>query len=205
MKTILVTGCSAGGIGAAICLALARRGHNIIATARTPSKIPEEISTLSNVLILDLDVTSDESVVAAVKAVSENGRQLDVLVNNAGVGYSTPVLDMDIERARGIYETNVWGCVRMIQAFKDLLISSRGRIVNVSTCGAVINTPWTCPPSPSSFYAGHTNSLISCIYLIESRPHHNFGYSTPGACPFRRRRRYDHGRHGVQQVSHQRH
>ncbi|ROT42885.1 NAD(P)-binding protein [Sodiomyces alkalinus F11] len=142
LKTVLVTGCSAGGIGAAIALALAKRGHHVFATARMPSKIPSELSDLANVTVLSLDVTSPSSIADAVKAVADLGRGLDVLLNNAGAGYAMPVLDVDIDRAKQVYETNLWGPIRTIQAFSDLLIAHRGRVVNLSTCGAVVNTPW---------------------------------------------------------------
>lgn len=139
-KTVLVTGCSAGGIGAAIATALATHGHYVFATARDISKIPETLSGLSNVATVELDVCSPSSIDEAVKFVSDRG--LDVLVNNAGAGYATPILDVDIERAQKLYDTNLWGPLRTIQAFSKLLIASRGRVVNISTCGAVVNTPW---------------------------------------------------------------
>lgn len=143
-KSVLVTGCSEGGIGAALALAVAKRGHHVFATARNTSKIPEELSALSNVTVLQLDITSAPSIAEAAKAVASSGRGLNVLINNAGAGYATPILDLDVEKAQRLYDTNVWGPVRTIQAFADPLIASRGAIVNISTVGAVINTPWIC-------------------------------------------------------------
>jgi len=156
-KAILVTGCSAGGIGAALAQALADQGHHVFATARNPSKIPPELRTLSNVSTLALDVSSSASVADAAKAVREVGKGLDVLVNNAGAGYTMPVLDVDIEQAKRLYEANVWGPVRTIQAFADLLIASKGRIVNVSSVGAVVNTPWIGEASRIPFSCQYTN------------------------------------------------
>ncbi|KAK8033809.1 oxidoreductase [Apiospora marii] len=141
-KTILVTGCSAGGIGATMALALARRAHHVFATARTVSKIPAELSSLSNVTVLTLDTTSADSIAAAAAAVEASGRGLDVLVNNAGVEYTIPVLDVDIDTARRLFDVNVFGVVRTVQGFADLLIRSKGRIVNMSTNGTAVNTPW---------------------------------------------------------------
>ncbi|KAK8004818.1 oxidoreductase [Apiospora arundinis] len=144
-KTILVTGCSAGGIGAAIAAALASppHDHHVFATARDPSKIPASLSSLPNVTVLPLDVCSPASISDAVKLVTESDHPtLDVLVNNAGAGYAAPVLDIDVERAQRLYNVNVWGPVRAIQAFAGLLIASRGRVVNISSCGAVVNCPW---------------------------------------------------------------
>ncbi|KAI0532010.1 oxidoreductase [Xylaria digitata] len=143
-KTVLMTGCSVGGIGAAVASALAKQSHYIFATARKVTKIPEELTALPNVTILALDISSPESLAEAVNVVATSGRQLDVLFNNAGAGYSMPVLDIDIEKAKQVYEINVWGTLHVIQAFNSLLIQSKGRIINMSTCGAAVNTPWIC-------------------------------------------------------------
>lgn len=53
-----------------------------------------------------------------------------------------PVLDLDIDKAKQVYDVNVLGVIRTVQAFAELLIKSKGRVVNLSTCGAAINTPW---------------------------------------------------------------
>ncbi|KAI0430675.1 NAD(P)-binding protein [Xylaria sp. FL1042] len=148
-KSVLVTGCSVGGIGAALALTLADRGYFVFATARNTSKIPDDVSSLPNVKVLELDVSSTESVVAAAKAVKESGHGLDVLVNNAGVGYAMPILDIDIDKAQDVYNTNVFGVIRTVQAFSDMLIESRGRVVNISTIGAVLNMPWISTYSSS--------------------------------------------------------
>ncbi|KAI1127995.1 NAD(P)-binding protein [Nemania abortiva] len=148
-KTVLVTGCSAGGIGAALAATLAKHGHFVIATARNTSKIPAELSSLSNVQVVPLDVSSTSSVADAAKVVIEGQRGLDVLVNNAGSGYAMPILDIDVEKAKELYEANVWGPIRTVQAFSDLLIKSRGRVVNISTVGAVLPLPWISTYSAS--------------------------------------------------------
>ncbi|KAJ6437643.1 oxidoreductase, short-chain dehydrogenase/reductase family [Purpureocillium lavendulum] len=148
-KTILITGCSMGGIGDALAQSLAGQGHHVFVTARDTSRISPELRSLFNVSILTLDVSSAVSIADAAEAVRQTGRGLDVLVNNAGVGYTVPVLDLDVEKAKRLYEVNVWGPVRMIQAFSDLIIASQGRIVNVSSVGAVINTPWIAPYASS--------------------------------------------------------
>ena len=151
LKTILITGCSAGGIGLAIAQVLAQRGHHVFATARDTSKIPTELSSLSNVTVLRVDVVSESSITESVQAVAAATEELgskgvDVLVNNAGIGYSMPLLDLDIERAQALYDTNVWGPVRMVQSFSQLLIAKRGRVVMISSAGALVNTPWIGMP-----------------------------------------------------------
>lgn len=151
LKTILITGCSSGGIGSALALTLATRGHHVFATARNPSKISDALTSLSNVTILPLDVTSTESVAAAAKSVADSGRGLDVLVNNAGMGEVRPILDWDVGEAQGLFDTNFWGVVRTVQAFAGLLVERRGRVVNVSSVGGVVNVPWHGLFFPSSF------------------------------------------------------
>lgn len=140
-KTILITGCSAHGIGAALALTLARQGHFIFATARNTTKISESLSALENVQVLPLDVTDSATIADAVRAVREHGRGLDILVNNAGTGYTMPLLEADLDRAKAVYEANVWGLLRLVQACSDLLVAAEGRIVNMSSVGAVVNTP----------------------------------------------------------------
>lgn len=157
-KSVLVTGCSAGGLGAAIATNIAKTpGHHVFATARHTAKISEELSKLANVTVLELDITSAPSVTAAAKAVDDSGHGLDVLVNNAGAGYASPIIEMDIEEAKQIYDINVWGTIRTIQAFAGLLIKSHGRIVNVSTTGSVLNMPWICA---SRLTSKHTSQFL---------------------------------------------
>ncbi|GFP54598.1 hypothetical protein ACSS6W_002421 [Trichoderma asperelloides] len=141
-RTILITGCSAQGLGAVLALTLAKQGHHVFATARDTSKIPSELSSLPNVSVLCLDVSSTASVAEAAEVVEDAGHGLDVLVNNAGFGYTMPILDVDIDKAQDLYNANVWGTVRTVQAFAALLIKRKGRVVNVSSVGAVVNTPW---------------------------------------------------------------
>ncbi|KAJ6003092.1 NAD(P)-binding protein [Penicillium sp. IBT 35674x] len=123
-KHILLTGCSANGIGAALALALARKDHHIFATARTLSKIPESLVSLNNVTSIQLDVTSPDSITEAVRVAEDHGVGLNVLINNAGIGYTMPLLDVDIKVAQQTYDTNVWGVLRITQAFAPLLLRS---------------------------------------------------------------------------------
>lgn len=155
-KSILVTGCSAEGIGAAIALVLAQHGHHVFATARNPSIIPQDLASLSTVTVLTLDVADPKSVTAAARAVADSGRGLDVLVNNAAVGYMRPALDVDIDEVKKALDINFVGPLRMVQAFSDLLIASRGRIVNVSSSASVISSPWIC-------MCLYNNQIVPCF------------------------------------------
>ncbi|KAJ3494809.1 hypothetical protein NLG97_g3836 [Lecanicillium saksenae] len=157
-KTILITGCSEDGIGAALALRLADQGHRVFATARDTLKIPSKVREHSNVTTLALDVADDGSVMAAsaaFRAAASSG--LDVLVNNAGAGYTMPLLDVDIDKAKQCHDVNVWGPLRTVQVFADLLMETRGRVVNIGSATGCLYSPWVGAYS-SSKSALHTVS-----------------------------------------------
>lgn len=141
-KTVLITGTSAGGIGHALALAFQKRGATVFATARSVSKMAD-LASLPNVHLLALDVTSPASIASVAKEVeAATGGKLDVLVNNAGVNYVMPALDDDIEKARALFEANYWGPLRMVQAFKEMLLRARGSIVNVGSVVGDLSIPF---------------------------------------------------------------
>ncbi|PSR77300.1 hypothetical protein BD289DRAFT_445556 [Coniella lustricola] len=143
MKFALITGCSHGGIGHALASEF-QRHHDIhvFATARSLSKM-EQLAHFPNVTLLVLDVTSPTSIDAAVAAVArQTGGRLDFLVNNAGLQCVMPVLDLDIESARCMYEVNFWGVFAVTRAFAPLVIAAQGTIANLSSVGTMISMPY---------------------------------------------------------------
>lgn len=137
MKTALVTG-SNSGIGRATALRLAADGYRVFAAMRDPAK-GDKLGALAaeagvEVEPVQLDVGSDASVREAFERVHGEVEALDVLVNNAGVGFNATVEDVDIEAARQVFETNYWGVVRCIQsALPRMRARGTGQIVNVSS------------------------------------------------------------------------
>lgn len=146
MKFALITGCSQGGIGYALALELRRHPNiHVFATTRSVSKM-DRLAGHPNVTLLALDVTSPASVDAAVAAVTcKTGGRLDYLVNNAGLQIVMPVLDLDIESARHMYEVNFWGVFAVTRAFAPLVIAAQGTIANLSSIGAMISLPYLGP------------------------------------------------------------
>ncbi|MEV4551358.1 SDR family oxidoreductase [Nonomuraea wenchangensis] len=139
MRTVaLVTGANKG-LGQEVVRQLAGRGWQVFLAARDRERGLRAAGMLADegldVEFVELDVTSDESVSAAVKAVAGRVDRLDVLVNNAGVG--GPLLDpadMDADALRALYEVNVFGQVRVTHAFLPMLRGSQlPRIVMVSS------------------------------------------------------------------------
>ncbi|KAF2262913.1 NAD(P)-binding protein [Lojkania enalia] len=142
-KSVLITGCSAGGIGSAVAFSFAKRGLLVFATARNISKIDPQLLSLSNVEVLTLDTTSTSSIRAAAQSVSgRTGGKLDYLVNNAGSGLVSPFLDTDMKKARALFEVNFWGVLDCIQEFKQLLVEAKGTIVNVSSIASRVPNPY---------------------------------------------------------------
>ena len=141
-ESVLITGCSDGGIGSALAIAFQARGLRVFATARNTSKMAA-LSSLSNVILLTLDVTNSVQIAAAVKVVEgETGGVLDYLVNNAGRNHFMPMMDENAEIAKAIFDTNVWGSLAVTQAFIPLLIKAKGTVVHNTSISGYVNVPW---------------------------------------------------------------
>ena len=141
-KTVLITGCSTGGIGWAMAKNFHQRGFYVFATARNPSKTAD-LAELSDIEILELDVTVPKTVARCKEIVAKRtGGSLDVLVNNAGVEFNCPLLDTDVAEAKRLYDVNVWGPLAMIQAFAPLLIEAKGVVFNQSSIDGTLDMVW---------------------------------------------------------------
>ena len=133
MKVVLITGCSTG-IGLSTATQFSNGDYQVIATARNPNSSEEliELGKKDNVLLKTLDVCDQESVDKLFDEL--NDFDVDVLVNNAGVGGSGSVENASMDFAKNLMETNYFGSLRMIQKVIPLMRSRRsGAIINVSS------------------------------------------------------------------------
>jgi NAD(P)-dependent dehydrogenase (short-subunit alcohol dehydrogenase family) len=138
-QVALITGCSTG-IGRATAERLARAGHTVYATARRPESI--EGLRESGCRTLELDVTSEESMSAAVARVEEAEGAVGVLVNNAGYSQNGAVETVPLDDVRAQFETNVFGLLRMCQlVLPGMRRRGEGRIVNISSMGGRLTFP----------------------------------------------------------------
>jgi short-subunit dehydrogenase len=136
---VLISGCSSG-IGAATAAALASAGHTVYATARQPDALADLEALGCHTLALD--VTSEDSMIAAVKTVEAEHGQVGTLINNAGYGEYGPIEETDLGRVRTMFETNVFGLARLSQLVLPAMRHSRsGRIVNIGSMGGRITFP----------------------------------------------------------------
>jgi 1-acylglycerone phosphate reductase len=141
-KTVLITGCSDGGIGSGIAVSFHECGYHVFATARDVSKM-SVLENLASVTLLILDVGEPTHIANALKSVeSETGGTLDILINNAGRNHFMPVLDINIGEAKHIFDTNFWGPLAMMQAFAPLVIKAKGTVVNIGSISGHINVPY---------------------------------------------------------------
>ena len=133
MTTTLITGATKG-LGRETARRLLAAGHTVYLGARDAQRGKEVAADLGAELLL-IDVTSDESVQAAAAVVREQAGHLDVLVNNAGIaGGWTPPGEITAADMLAVYDTNVFGVVRVMHAFLPLLEASVSPVVvNVSS------------------------------------------------------------------------
>jgi NAD(P)-dependent dehydrogenase (short-subunit alcohol dehydrogenase family) len=132
MTTTLITGANKG-LGFETARRLVADGHDVWVGARDPARGRASAEELG-ARFVQLDVTDDASIAAAVATIEQAGG-LDVLVNNAGIsGGRTPVPEVTVDEMQRVYDTNVFGIVRVTQAFVPLLLQSDSPvIVNVSS------------------------------------------------------------------------
>jgi NAD(P)-dependent dehydrogenase (short-subunit alcohol dehydrogenase family) len=146
LASILVTGTSKG-IGLITALTLARAGHTVYATMRSPARAPELARQTSQerlpITITAMDVDSDDSVNTAMASIYQSAGTIDVLVNNAGIERSGSIEELPMEDFRATMETNYFGAVRCIKAvIPQMRQRKSGCIINVtSVAGRIATTP----------------------------------------------------------------
>lgn len=157
-KSVLITGCSSG-FGRLTAELLARQGARVFATMRNlPRTEADELMALAAAENLDLhviaiDVTDLTEVNAGVKEAEQiNGGPIDVLVNNAGIGISSPVEVQDMEATRLIFDTNVFGPHRMVRAvLPGMRAKGAGLIIQISSQLGRVIAPYSGHYSATKF------------------------------------------------------
>ncbi|MGQ9468169.1 MAG: SDR family oxidoreductase [Anaerolineae bacterium] len=164
-SVVLITGASSG-IGKACAEHLARRGYRVFGTSRR-APFPPAPPLPGQPVMLQMDVTQDESVQQAVDFIVRETGRLDVVVNNAGFGIAGAVEDTPIEAAKSQLETNFFGVLRVCRAALPVMrAQGEGLIVNISSLGGVIALPFQALYSASKFAVeGLTEAL-----RLEVRP-----------------------------------
>ena len=135
-----ITGCSTG-FGMELAKQAIERGFRTVVTARDPADLAAYAAT-ENVLVLKLDVTQPDQAAAAVQATLDRFGRIDVLVNNAGIGYLAAVEESEEPEVRKMFEVNVFGTGRMIWAvLPGMRKQGAGCIVNLSSLAGLRGAP----------------------------------------------------------------
>jgi NADP-dependent 3-hydroxy acid dehydrogenase YdfG len=135
-----ITGCSTG-FGHELAKQALERGFRVVATARKPEEL-HSLQALGDGLFLKLDVTDHKQIADAVKAAEDKFGQIDVLVNNAGIGYFAAIEEGEDDQVRRLFDINVFGLSRMIQAvLPGMRQKRRGLIVNIASIAGIKGFP----------------------------------------------------------------
>jgi short-subunit dehydrogenase len=137
-KVALVTGASVG-IGKAVAVGLVGAGFTVIGTSRNAAKA----EPVAGVRFVDLDVASDSSVEKVIADIIDAHGRIDVLVNNAGIGYSGAAEESSVGQAQQIFDVNVLGVIRLTNAVLPIMRAQKnGRIVNLSSILGIVPQPY---------------------------------------------------------------
>lgn len=135
-----ITGCSTG-FGRQIAKHVLELGYRAVVTSRDPDDV-KDLAEHGDALVLKLDVTDRAQAEAAVKAAEEHYGGIDVLVNNAGIGYFAAVEESDETEVRKMFDVNVFGLCRMIHVvLPGMRKRNKGFIVNLSSIGGLRSFP----------------------------------------------------------------
>ena len=144
-KTCIVTGANSG-IGRSTAITLAKNDYTVFATMRSLERgeklrgIAQELNLV--IKPVELDVSDTDSVNQGINEILDQTDQIDVLINNAGVGSNAVIEDVDIESDKSVFETNFWGVVRCIQAVLPTMRQQKsGHIIQVSSIAGRVGLP----------------------------------------------------------------
>lgn len=147
MKNIIITG-SSSGFGLKATKDFADKGCQVFATMRNPKGKNAQVKTeleaySSHIKVVDMDVTSDVSVKEAMASILEQAKNIDILINNAGIMYLGITEAFSVEQSRFQMETNYYGAIRTIQAvLPNMRKAGSGLIINTSSLVGRMSPPF---------------------------------------------------------------
>ena len=141
-KVWFITGCSTG-FGRYLAVETLAKGYNVVVAARNTNDVQDIVAHYPQTsLVVKLDVTIADQIKAAVAATIAKFGQIDVLVNNAGIGYFGAVEESEDAQVRQMFEINVFGLANMTQAVLPLMRKRRsGHILNIASIGGLRSFP----------------------------------------------------------------
>jgi NAD(P)-dependent dehydrogenase (short-subunit alcohol dehydrogenase family) len=141
-KVWFITGCSTG-FGRNLAMEALEQGNQVAVTSRNTDDVKDIVAQFAdNAIALKLDVTNAQEISAAVKQAHERFGRIDVLVNNAGIGYFGAIEESEEAEYRRMFEINFFGLASVTNAVLPIMRAQRsGHIVNISSIGGMVAFP----------------------------------------------------------------
>jgi NAD(P)-dependent dehydrogenase (short-subunit alcohol dehydrogenase family) len=141
-KVWFITGCSTG-FGRYLAVEALLKGYNVVVAARNTNDVQDIVANYpQTALVVKLDVTVADQIKEAVAATIAKFGQIDVLVNNAGIGYFGAIEESEEAQVRQMFEINVFGLAHMTQAVLPYMRKQRsGHILNIASIGGLRSFP----------------------------------------------------------------
>jgi len=175
-KTILITGASSG-IGEAFARRLNQLGADLILTARSEDKLIELASKMDNAHVIPGDLSDREFPDKLYNSIKEKNLQVDILINNAGFGFSGLFLGSDIKNYREMLDVNIYSLTSLIHLFlKDMVARGNGGIMNISSLASYQPMPYF------GIYAA-TKAYVTSLTIALYEEYKDKGVHIMAVCP----------------------
>lgn len=144
-RLALITG-SSQGIGLSLAQGLAAHGAKVVLNGRDRAKLEAAVASVPGASLLAFDVTEEAATKAAIEQIESEIGAIDILINNAGMQFRTPLEDFPVERWRQLFETNVTSAFLVGQAVARRMIPRRhGKIINIASVQSELARPSIAP------------------------------------------------------------
>ncbi|GAA5065097.1 NAD(P)-dependent dehydrogenase (short-subunit alcohol dehydrogenase family) [Thermocatellispora tengchongensis] len=161
MSTWFITGASRG-LGLEIARAALAGGDAVVAAARNPDALPEDLQRSGRVLGVRLDVTRGEEIPPAVEAAVARFGAIDVLVNNAGRGLLGALEEITDAEARSLFDLNVFGLINLTRAvLPGMRAAGHGKIVNIGSRSGFEGEPGVSMYAATKFAVAGISEALS--------------------------------------------
>ena len=175
-KTILITGASSG-IGEVFAKRLDQLGANLILTARSKNKLEDLASRMNNAIVIDGDLSNKEFSDNLYNEIISRKIDVDILINNAGFGFSGLFLESDKKNYEEMLNLNIYSLTRLTHLFlKDMVSRKSGGIINISSLASFQPMPYF------AVYAA-TKSYVTSFTIALYEEYRQQGINILGVCP----------------------
>ncbi len=175
-KTILITGASSG-IGEEFAKRLDQLGANLILTARSEDKLLKLAATMNNAHVIAGDLSKKEFPEELYNKIKNKGIDIDILINNAGFGYSGKFLDTSMQNYEEMINLNICSLTHLTHLFlKDMVLNNKGGIINISSLASFQPIPYF------SIYAA-TKAFVTSFTLSLYEEYREKNVRILGVCP----------------------